>query len=392
MGVFANDRKGKSKAFVSDSDDDGFDSHAHDEDDYEDTPMADADEDALAAAMLLPAGSSALAASTSTSAAPHPRIKVPRLTLKFGSGSGAAAAADADPALAAADSSAPPVALPLKRGPGRPPKKPRPERDARDRDGSSSAAPYRPWLAPRPDVAVPSSPTSSLGDDDAAAAGDEGYDPYGGLLSVVEADGTGRRPDKIDRERFRDARRAAELQERVRAAALEAAAKGGSGAATAPSPGAGVLQLPGTPSAAAAGGGPAHELRPTRTATPSGAATPLAPSLSGLPALPPIVSNGAGPLAAASSSLAAAALPPATPGGLPIRPITHLRIGEFELKTWYQAPFPDEYTRVADGRLWVCEWCLKYMKSGFEAERHRVRPALPLSLSSRLSSFSSNTC
>ncbi|KPV76119.1 uncharacterized protein RHOBADRAFT_7998, partial [Rhodotorula graminis WP1] len=64
---------------------------------------------------------------------------------------------------------------------------------------------------------------------------------------------------------------------------------------------------------------------------------------------------------------------PATPGGLPIRPITHLRIGEFELKTWYQAPFPDEYTRVADGRLWVCEWCLKYMKSGFEAERHRLK-------------------
>ncbi|GAA5854791.1 hypothetical protein JCM9279_000947 [Rhodotorula babjevae] len=367
----AADRKGKSKAFISDSDDDGFDSHAHDEDDYEDTSMADADEDALAAAMLLPAGSSALAASTST-AALHPRIKVPRLTLKFGSGGG-----DAD-AAALADPSAPAApALPLKRGPGRPPKKPRPERDARDRDGGSSGAPYRPWLAPRPDVAVPSSPTSSLGDDDAAA--DEGWDPYGGLLSSAEADGTGRRPDKVDRERFRDARRAAELQDRVRAAALEAAAKGGSGAAAAAlSPGAGVSQLPGTPSAAAAAaGGGAHELRPTRTATPSGAATPLAPALSGLPALPSIANIiGAGPSAAASSSLAstaAAALPAATPGGLPIRPITHLRIGEFELKTWYQAPFPDEYTRVADGRLWVCEWCLKYMKSGFEAERHRLK-------------------
>ncbi|GAA5904940.1 hypothetical protein JCM8208_007231 [Rhodotorula glutinis] len=370
MGSGVGDRKGKSKAFISDSDDDGFDSHAHgDEDDYEDTSMADADEDALAAAMLLPAGSTALAASTST-AALHPRIKVPRLTLKLGA---APSPSDAE-AGAGADPSAPPAALPLKRGPGRPPKKPRPERDARDRDGSA-AAPYRPWLAPRPDVAVPSSPTSSLGDED--ADGDEGYDPYGGLLSAAEADGTGRRPDKVDRERFREARRAAELQERVRAAALEAAGKGGV-AGAAPSPGPSAVQLPGTPSVAGAAGGgggaAAHELRPTRTATPSGAATPLAPSLPGLPALPPIVANGtstSGPLAGAGAS--AVALPPATPGGLPIRPITHLRIGEFELKTWYQAPFPDEYTRVADGRLWVCEWCLKYMKSGFEAERHRLK-------------------
>ncbi|GAA5933213.1 hypothetical protein JCM3775_002571 [Rhodotorula graminis] len=369
MGFFApggavTDRKGKSKAFVSDSD--GGDG---DEDEYEDTSMADADEDALAAAMLLPAGSTALAAST-PAAALHPRIKVPRLTLKLGGASSVLDGAG-EPWV---DPTALPPPPPPKRGPGRPPKKPRPERDARDRDrDASSSGPYRPWLAPRPDVAVPSSPTSSLGDGDDAAhgGGDEGYDPYGGLLSAAEADGTGRRPDKVDRERFREARRAAELQERVRAAALEAAAKGG-GASAGRSPGPGAAPLPaaGTPSGAPAAAG-VHELRPTRTATPSGAATPLAPSFSALPALPSLATNNAS--STSTSTSAAVVLPPATPGGLPIRPITHLRIGEFELKTWYQAPFPDEYTRVADGRLWVCEWCLKYMKSGFEAERHRLK-------------------
>ncbi|KWU41741.1 hypothetical protein RHOSPDRAFT_22435, partial [Rhodotorula sp. JG-1b] len=53
--------------------------------------------------------------------------------------------------------------------------------------------------------------------------------------------------------------------------------------------------------------------------------------------------------------------------------ITHLRIGEFDLETWYQAPFPEEYTRVPEGVLWVCEWCLKYVKSAFENERHKLK-------------------
>ena len=28
---------------------------------------------------------------------------------------------------------------------------------------------------------------------------------------------------------------------------------------------------------------------------------------------------------------------------------------------------------MPDGRLWICEFCLKYMKSKFGASRHRVR-------------------
>jgi hypothetical protein len=44
----------------------------------------------------------------------------------------------------------------------------------------------------------------------------------------------------------------------------------------------------------------------------------------------------------------------------------------YDIDTWYSAPYPEEYQHVPDGRLWLCEFCLKYMKSGFVAGRHRV--------------------
>lgn len=52
--------------------------------------------------------------------------------------------------------------------------------------------------------------------------------------------------------------------------------------------------------------------------------------------------------------------------------IRTIRFGEFDIQTWYDAPFPEEYANIPDGRLWICEFCLKYMKSRFGAVRHRV--------------------
>lgn len=60
----------------------------------------------------------------------------------------------------------------------------------------------------------------------------------------------------------------------------------------------------------------------------------------------------------------------AAPAGLRIRTI---RFGEYDIQTWYDAPFPEEYANIPDGRMWICEFCLKYMKSRFGAVRHRVR-------------------
>ncbi|EJF64595.1 histone acetyltransferase [Dichomitus squalens LYAD-421 SS1] len=58
------------------------------------------------------------------------------------------------------------------------------------------------------------------------------------------------------------------------------------------------------------------------------------------------------------------------PNGLRIRKI---RFGEFDIDTWYDAPFPEEYAAIPDGRLWMCEFCLKYMKSRFSASRHQLK-------------------
>jgi hypothetical protein len=62
-----------------------------------------------------------------------------------------------------------------------------------------------------------------------------------------------------------------------------------------------------------------------------------------------------------------------TPQALRIRTI---RFGQFDIQTWYDAPFPEEYANIPDGRLWICEFCLKYMKSRFGAVRHRVSTIL----------------
>ncbi|WWC71214.1 uncharacterized protein I206_105167 [Kwoniella pini CBS 10737] len=53
--------------------------------------------------------------------------------------------------------------------------------------------------------------------------------------------------------------------------------------------------------------------------------------------------------------------------------INKIRFGQFDIDTWYSAPYPEEYVHVPDGRLWLCEFCLKYMKSGFVAGRHRLK-------------------
>lgn len=52
--------------------------------------------------------------------------------------------------------------------------------------------------------------------------------------------------------------------------------------------------------------------------------------------------------------------------------IKTIRFGVFDIDTWYSAPYPEEYQHVPEGRLWLCEFCLKYMKSGFVSGRHRV--------------------
>ncbi|KAL5526775.1 SAS3 [Sanghuangporus sanghuang] len=53
--------------------------------------------------------------------------------------------------------------------------------------------------------------------------------------------------------------------------------------------------------------------------------------------------------------------------------IRTIRFGPYDIQTWYDAPFPEEFSNIPDGRLWICEFCLKYMKSRFGAQRHRLK-------------------
>ncbi|OBZ72296.1 Histone acetyltransferase KAT7 [Grifola frondosa] len=85
---------------------------------------------------------------------------------------------------------------------------------------------------------------------------------------------------------------------------------------------------------------------------------------------PPPAAN---PIPAFSTSPAPSTPDPqnaASPNGLRIR---RIRFGEFDIETWYDAPFPEEYANIPDGRLWICEFCLKYMKSRFSAGRHQMK-------------------
>ena len=64
-----------------------------------------------------------------------------------------------------------------------------------------------------------------------------------------------------------------------------------------------------------------------------------------------------------------------TDGSPPLR-IRTIRIGSYEIDTWYDAPFPEEYACVPEGKLYMCEFCLKYIKSPFGAARHRMKCTL----------------
>jgi hypothetical protein len=44
--------------------------------------------------------------------------------------------------------------------------------------------------------------------------------------------------------------------------------------------------------------------------------------------------------------------------------------GDYEIDTWYSAPYPEEYSEQPV--LYICEFCLKYMKNDYMLARHKV--------------------
>jgi len=43
-----------------------------------------------------------------------------------------------------------------------------------------------------------------------------------------------------------------------------------------------------------------------------------------------------------------------------VKYIDRVQIGRYEIDTWYFSPYPEEYGKQA--KLWICEYCLKYMR------------------------------
>lgn len=51
--------------------------------------------------------------------------------------------------------------------------------------------------------------------------------------------------------------------------------------------------------------------------------------------------------------------------------IKFIHFRDFEIKTWYTAPYPEEYSR--NNVLYICEHCLKYMSSKYILHRHQLK-------------------
>ncbi|XP_072410291.1 histone acetyltransferase KAT6A-like isoform X2 [Chiloscyllium punctatum] len=51
-----------------------------------------------------------------------------------------------------------------------------------------------------------------------------------------------------------------------------------------------------------------------------------------------------------------------------VRSPSVIEFGKYEIQTWYSSPYPQEYTRLP--KLYLCEFCLKYMKSKSILQQH----------------------
>lgn len=47
-----------------------------------------------------------------------------------------------------------------------------------------------------------------------------------------------------------------------------------------------------------------------------------------------------------------------------------IQFGKYEIDAWYFSPFPEEYGKQC--KLWICEYCIKYMKFEKTYKEHLV--------------------
>jgi len=54
-----------------------------------------------------------------------------------------------------------------------------------------------------------------------------------------------------------------------------------------------------------------------------------------------------------------------------VKNINTIEMGRFEVDTWYFSPYPEEFAKC--DKLFICEFCLKYMKKKKTLERHKLK-------------------
>jgi hypothetical protein len=56
-----------------------------------------------------------------------------------------------------------------------------------------------------------------------------------------------------------------------------------------------------------------------------------------------------------------------------VKNIPRIELGRYEIDTWYYAPYPDGYggENLREDKLFMCEFCLKYIKRSKTLERHK---------------------
>eukprot|EP01041_Mallomonas_annulata_P003804 gene3804-7569_t len=52
-----------------------------------------------------------------------------------------------------------------------------------------------------------------------------------------------------------------------------------------------------------------------------------------------------------------------------VKNICTIELGKYEIDTWYFSPYPDEY--CSEEKLFICEYCLKYVKKQKTLQRHK---------------------
>jgi histone acetyltransferase MYST1 len=55
-----------------------------------------------------------------------------------------------------------------------------------------------------------------------------------------------------------------------------------------------------------------------------------------------------------------------------VKNIELIEFGKYEVDTWYFSPYPEEFTSDSK-KLYICEFCLKYMKKKSTMDRHRTK-------------------